>query len=504
MGESLQSSYEEEGAYRPDLYAALLFARSEQPAEAIREFVRTQEMTHIAEGIELKQLNVRYLECDGDRVLGFGNQDIEEMAVAGYDDAQARVSAGEAAAQPLVQRRAHDITIAQAVKQLAITGEYGQTLLAISPYAEELPDDEAAAALGHWPRYRRSFMWLYRKVEGRVECTDITIDQSQVSTYRALLQHLGTDTPPDITSHDLPGHLATVGMLATDDERLDAAKNVRRAYYQLQPGQAETAADNEEQEALEFLQTYAYRHLSLLVDVHEAVGATLQSPEGELHSLVRLSADIALRDLTCLDDDERRQLSGLLAGNLPASDQLDACITLIRAQRYGIWQAMNSLLKGEAPLEVPANTERPFIYIDTEHEADIQRRLQFLYANTNQAADDHLTMPGCAGGTSFLKRDQRDVQNSIFGEDSEDSESQQLPSRIRCIKCHQYSPREQVVGKNDWHCPKCQYQVDICTGAVLHESVNKEPAAPDPPRPAARTVLSFCRAEAPEAEPQAA
>lgn len=467
MGETARVRQEAPRAYRPDLYGAQLFLQAEQPREVIREHVILQEMTHIAEGIALKQTTVRHLERRGDKLIGFGDQDIEAMARAGYAEARERYERGERSASYLMQRRGHDVAIAQKVKRLAAEGAEGEALLVLSPYGEELGDKGAAQILGHWPKYRRSFMWLYRKQGEAVECTDITIDQSQVSTYRALLTELGVETPANVTSHDLPGYITSVGAFATNEDRSDFVSNLRREYYRLQSGHSESPAENEEQEALEFLRVQAYHHLSLLADVHEAIGRTLET--NQLDPLVQTSAQLALQHLDCLNDTERAQLQRLVHGIAFGEDKLDALTSLVLAQRYGIWQVVNKLLQGEMPVESPSQAQAHGLHTGTaEH---IRQQLMLIYAHTNQAANMGLVMPGCGGPTSFLRQDADMVRDSIFGEREEQAA---IPSQIRCIKCRQYSPKEAVVGKNDWHCPKCKYQIDICTGQVLHGSVTEQ------------------------------
>lgn len=77
------------------------------------------------------------------------------------------------------------------------------------------------------------------------------------------------------------------------------------------------------------------------------------------------------------------------------------------------------------------------------------------------------------GKVSRAERQAMDPQDAFGGHDiemEEDDEALNIPSLIRCIKCDEYSPKEEVVHSDYWCCPKCNYKIDICNGAELHES----------------------------------
>lgn len=68
-------------------------------------------------------------------------------------------------------------------------------------------------------------------------------------------------------------------------------------------------------------------------------------------------------------------------------------------------------------------------------------------------------------------------QTAFAGVDQtgERSENDKVPSIIKCIACKRPSPKEKVVKAKSWCCPHCKYEVDICTGQVIHESVQPKP-----------------------------
>jgi hypothetical protein len=67
------------------------------------------------------------------------------------------------------------------------------------------------------------------------------------------------------------------------------------------------------------------------------------------------------------------------------------------------------------------------------------------------------------GGGQSSTGDQLDEAG--YGNKSE--EDSKLPSKIRCINCKEKVPSKEVVKVKSWCCPKCKYEVDICTGKVL-------------------------------------
>jgi hypothetical protein len=97
-----------------------------------------------------------------------------------------------------------------------------------------------------------------------------------------------------------------------------------------------------------------------------------------------------------------------------------------------------------------------------------------------QEAHEKAEIVGCGGGSG-----------SKAGKVEGGDEEQSIPDEIRCIKCGEKSPSDKVVGQDTWHCPHCKYEVDVCTGAVVHESVPPE-LRPTDSKPAA-ILLDYFR-----------
>lgn len=154
---------------------------------------------------------------------------------------------------------------------------------------------------------------------------------------------------------------------------------------------------------------------------------------------------------------------------------------LERARQNTLWAAGAVISGNEAVLTQLDERTIQTIY---ETEMSIQKQMN---AGTSAAVIQHLETQnnraiaakniavggGCAGGNkdTFSNGSGVDGERGPFaGDDGEENFS--LPDKIRCIKCSAYSPKEEVVKDESWCCPKCHYEIDICTGETLHESVS--------------------------------
>jgi len=91
-----------------------------------------------------------------------------------------------------------------------------------------------------------------------------------------------------------------------------------------------------------------------------------------------------------------------------------------------------------------------------------------------QAQSEGKTFSGCGASASVNGSETGDASGAAgelreagYGNKSEESAA--LPKLIRCVneKCRQLVPSKQVVKEKSWCCPKCKYEVDICSGKVL-------------------------------------
>ncbi len=107
-----------------------------------------------------------------------------------------------------------------------------------------------------------------------------------------------------------------------------------------------------------------------------------------------------------------------------------------------------------------------------------QARVHHALGNTELAqsatrkALDTARSSSCPG--AFLQdKELSEKENNQDTETSEEIDSK--TGTIRCIKCRNYVPKEKVVKKDHWECPRCSHKVDICSGEVVREGTIDEP-----------------------------
>jgi len=92
-------------------------------------------------------------------------------------------------------------------------------------------------------------------------------------------------------------------------------------------------------------------------------------------------------------------------------------------------------------------------------------------------AQEKAKATGCPGDEksgkglkNMLKSLVSKIIDKLMGKETDDEEESEIPDNIRCIKCRETSPKEDVVNEDTWRCPCCHYEIDVCTGEVKHPS----------------------------------
>ncbi len=426
-----------------NLYGVRLFLEGQHFPEAVEQYIEYQEKTHLAEGLALQQRTVRSLDVVNGRTQSFGGQTMVDTNQAGYLAAKKQYLRGDQPARRLMKRREHDVRISEDFDTLMAQGKIGEGFMVVSPYEEEL-DDATARRLGFWPENRRSYAWFYRKVsDDELECVDVSIDRSSLATYKKLLKGHGVDASQTEQSHDMPAHRVRF-QASSAEERNAFIDNVLSQYRELNNDPTAMNA-NDAFEAVEFLDKHAQNHLRLIVDVHRGIANSLRT--GNLDTLIRLSVSRALRELDCLDYQEVCALQDLLDAPQITPQHSPGLSTIIAAQRYGTWQAMSKLASGETSEVGPT-----YRGINRGIVGSIQaiQVMNHMYNNTNEAALQGRTMPGCAGGESFLKQSSEEVKSSIFK-----GEKYSFNKKMYCVVC-QPSPKQEEKPKMCGPCGLCR------------------------------------------------
>jgi hypothetical protein len=436
-----------------DLYGARLFMSETHEPAIVEEYIYTQEQTHLAEGLRFQQRKPRILRFEDGHIRGFGGEPMVDINATGRRAAQKAYLAGDADQQPVAIRRSHDVEISRAQDDLMRDGQIGSGFFHASPYQQEV-SDEVAEKLGFWPKYRRSYMWFYRKIsDTELECIDVSVDDSDLDTYKKLLGERGAPVQDEDQSHDIPGY--TLPFNAENAAERDGLIDEIQARYNILHHDHEPQLGDDSHEAIDFLESNASEYIHQSVLLQRAIGESLKT--GDMHQLVRLTAKRALLNLDCLDENERYDLHQFSNKNHVSQHDtatVSSLALVVRAQRYGIWHAVSEKARQPQVEERLVEDIRPAAAINNGFVAAIQQAqmIDIIFANTNQAAAQMKTMPGCAGGSSFMKQTQEAVAESIFG-DAQGSSSQGEEDKygsldFTCINGHpNRRPRNQMISR---------------------------------------------------------
>ena len=89
--------------------------------------------------------------------------------------------------------------------------------------------------------------------------------------------------------------------------------------------------------------------------------------------------------------------------------------------------------------------------------------------NAMEDAIDAAEVYMCGFGKSNNKNKERNPNDISANSDEETIDSKS--GQIRCINCHKFVAKREVVKPKSWCCPKCKYEVDICSGKVLNGGI---------------------------------
>lgn len=62
--------------------------------------------------------------------------------------------------------------------------------------------------------------------------------------------------------------------------------------------------------------------------------------------------------------------------------------------------------------------------------------------------------------------------NGLFVE--EDNVDDNIPEIIKCIKCGNFASKKTIIKEKSWRCPHCRYEVETCSGKVIHNSTKDD------------------------------
>jgi hypothetical protein len=85
------------------------------------------------------------------------------------------------------------------------------------------------------------------------------------------------------------------------------------------------------------------------------------------------------------------------------------------------------------------------------------------------AAEEIAVFSMCGVGSQRNESNLKDNQDLVEKEIDSSDRTESNTGKIRCFKCRKIVDKKDVVKEKTWYCPKCEYEVDICTGEVKNE-----------------------------------
>ncbi len=127
---------------------------------------------------------------------------------------------------------------------------------------------------------------------------------------------------------------------------------------------------------------------------------------------------------------------------------------------YNLAAAMKKRFESRGDLQVET--------LGIESEQPLNPLIEMQFAG-NEARAAGKTFSGC--GVSVEASSGEATANGQMAEagyGNQSGEAAKLPVSIRCINCKEKVSSRDVVKPKSWCCPKCKYEVDICSGRVIY------------------------------------
>lgn len=408
-----------------------------------------------------------YLIIDGQVCMktAKGHQPIVQMVRDG-----AAVSMASAKMDPRMsiqaRRDAADVWNAERVDSMAAGHLPHNTRLAISKSPREAiaKDPEFWKSMGY--REDLSFIQLYYVEGSSAMAGTFSIDNVSDETIDAVLAENGVHMPENASSDDGVRY-GIECKFANKEEAVAFAKSIRKRCRELQGDTKQRRSINEFLDSRYDQMRISFDALCMPLSqaiasgtktpaIHEFVAKLLQAPHN-------LEVDVRARLQHIYNSNEFDHESGRLIDDIVLygiveslySDTLSAV-----ADKTAAYSNQHNFVHAPAPIHLLANNVLTGVSAGRKHGGGCRGSLE--------------VGSGSNGGQSGVEGESANPQEAYGGKASgeESEESAKIPKIINCIKCRKASPKEKVVKASSWQCPHCRYEIDICTGAVLHESVS--------------------------------
>ncbi|HKR82377.1 MAG TPA: hypothetical protein VJR27_05275 [Candidatus Saccharimonadales bacterium] len=351
----------------------------------------------------------------------------------------------------------------------------GQMLVGVSMDPKEAMDRDGEAFWHDGFGYRRGLAFIpwYYKVDETTLCAgSFSVGHSDKATWSTMLSRYGMNITPDTSSDEWLANTFTANVQSREEAK-QFIENMRSEYYK------ERGVERTRLSVTDLLKRQ-YKQFT------DAVFTDLYKPFAEAsfkHQKNQTMHELAasyLENSSHLGAKMRQRLMKIV--NTTRFDD-EASRTMEFMIRYGTVVKMREHLKQAfAPQSEQAGVPNTMPVTDFQ-------LMQQLAIHANAGAQAGLKFGGCAAGI-ILGEAQRATEGrsgdpinpqDIFGGkvgNNGDEDEFKIPDKIRCIKCNEKSPKEEVIheGKTKdsgyWCCPKCKYAVDVCTGKEVDEHGN--------------------------------
>lgn len=397
-----------------ELYGLKIALEHNLSSSELETYLRTQEATHIQEGLELQQRDSTEFLFNGKHVLDPDTAlPMQTVARQGYEAQKAMVTCGRGH-EFMVRRTAHDIEVAADNDQRMTILPPGSMWCRVTPFAED-EDPVAAAEAGFWVENRRAFIWLYRKKDDQtLETTIISVDHSSVAAFAAFLHDYGIDIPPNISSHDVVSFVIELGQVGQNETARDRIAKKLAAHYQAyvqQPTLEDLSIGSKE-----FIETYAQQDIHSLVRLQQEIILMIRDNYQELTPYARAATQAVLSQ-QFINQEERRLLMKLVNIASPRA-QLPALRLLMKAHRVGVWKGIKEDIESYKTGKALTMSNTVSMYqsgLGAQISLYELHQLEKNTENTQQAAAALEVQPGCPGGAGFLSQiSEAQLKRTIF------------------------------------------------------------------------------------------
>jgi hypothetical protein len=439
-----------EGAAAEEYEGAEIFAYDDFSTAVAENLKTDSEARHLLDIEPTKVFEIR----DG-RVVAPDGRDMEELVQEGWDTSR-KAAETDPRMKTQVTRDEGDILTIRIVNDLRPGESY--TAVSMDP-KDAMARDGRKFWEGKGYRAGLAFIqYYYKHPDGGLLSGSYSVEFSDEAAWRAVLARRRVTVPADVSADNWIRHGDRRTM--TPEQAKTHGTDLRGEYYE-EVGKTHRRVSVTEllQQRKEVVDRYFNTYMRPLAHAI-ATGENNQAMQSFAATLTR-SADVTQR----LAAKSRQELIRVSNGKGFTAESGRLMEELVR------YATVEELRKDLMLLLSGQQIQR----MNHTGAATYDKQLEFM----NQQAAGNIgggfaagrSYGGCspAGEDAADEANARENPQDVFGGKGREDDAK-IPDRIRCIECRKESPKAQVIKAESWRCPHCTYEIDVCTGAVLHES----------------------------------